>query len=126
MVILGPSFLTGSSRAGETFTSTSLPGRTDRFCRSCDTRDVVLKRDGTNIVQSSTGCTITGGTWVSPYDGATWTASSDVDIDHLVPLSNAWKVRIFSVHWLCVQRTDMYLIVGRLCMDHSRKTSFCQ
>ena len=24
------------------------------------------------------------GTWVSPYDGATWTAASDVDIDHLV------------------------------------------
>ncbi|CEJ59844.1 Putative Secreted protein [Penicillium brasilianum] len=58
---------------------------------SCDTRDVVLKRDGTNVVQSSSGCTTTSGTWVSPYDGATWTASSDVDIDHLVPLSNAWK-----------------------------------
>ncbi|KAJ5150337.1 uncharacterized protein N7482_010795 [Penicillium canariense] len=58
---------------------------------SCDTRDVVLKRDGTNVVQSASGCTTTSGTWVSPYDGATWTASSDVDIDHLVPLSNAWK-----------------------------------
>ncbi|KAJ5907291.1 uncharacterized protein N7473_004207 [Penicillium subrubescens] len=58
---------------------------------SCDTREVVLKRDGTNVVQSSSGCTITSGKWVSPYDGATWTASSDVDIDHLVPLSNAWK-----------------------------------
>ncbi|KAJ5462092.1 uncharacterized protein N7458_003644 [Penicillium daleae] len=58
---------------------------------SCDTRDVVLKRDGTNVAQTSSGCTTTSGTWVSPYDGATWTASSDVDIDHLVPLSNAWK-----------------------------------
>jgi hypothetical protein len=25
-----------------------------------------------------------------PYDGATWTAASDVDIDHVVPLKNAW------------------------------------
>ncbi|KAI2793435.1 putative secreted protein [Penicillium oxalicum] len=58
---------------------------------SCDTRDVVLKRDGTNVVQSTSGCSITGGTWISPYDGATWTQASDVDIDHLVPLSNAWK-----------------------------------
>ena len=58
---------------------------------TCDTRETVLKRDGTGVVQSSS-CAATSGTWVSPYDGATWTAASDVDIDHLVPLSNAWKV----------------------------------
>lgn len=59
---------------------------------TCNTREVVLKRDGTNTVQDS-ACASTSGTWFSPYDGATWTASSDVDIDHMVPLSNAWKVR---------------------------------
>lgn len=58
---------------------------------SCNTREQVLKRDGTNVVTSS-ACAATSGTWVSPYDGATWTAASDVDIDHMVPLSNAWKV----------------------------------
>ncbi|KAJ5992031.1 secreted protein [Penicillium sp. IBT 35674x] len=57
---------------------------------ACDTREVVLKRDGSNVVQSSS-CAATSGTWISPYDGATWTQASDVDIDHLVPLSNAWK-----------------------------------
>ena len=51
---------------------------------------MVLKRDGTGVVQSSS-CAATAGRWVSPYDGATWTAASDVDIDHMVPLSNAWK-----------------------------------
>ena len=64
---------------------------------SCDTREVVLKRDGTNVVQSST-CAATSGIWFSPYDGATWTAASDVDIDHLVPLSNAWKVCFLLSH----------------------------
>lgn len=39
-------------------------------------------------------CTATSGTWRSPYDGATWTAASDVDIDHMVPLKNAWIVGI--------------------------------
>jgi hypothetical protein len=58
---------------------------------NCDTRETVLKRDGTSVVQS-TACAATSGTWKSPYDGATWTAASDVDIDHMVPLSNAWKV----------------------------------
>ncbi|KAG9246558.1 hypothetical protein BJ878DRAFT_275868 [Calycina marina] len=56
----------------------------------CDTRETVLIRDGTNTVQS-TACASTSGTWVSPYDGETWTDASDVDIDHMVPLSNAWK-----------------------------------
>ncbi|KAF9894776.1 hypothetical protein FE257_004397 [Aspergillus nanangensis] len=56
---------------------------------SCDTRDSVLKRDGTDIEEGSS-CTITG-KWFSPYDGETWTQASDVDIDHIVPLSNAWK-----------------------------------
>jgi len=58
---------------------------------ACNTREVVLRRDGTNTVQNS-ACASTSGTWFSPYDGATWSAASDVDIDHMVPLSNAWKV----------------------------------
>jgi Protein of unknown function (DUF1524) len=56
---------------------------------TCDTRETVLKRDGTGVVTSSS-CAATSGTWRSPYDGATWTAASDVDIDHVVPLKNAW------------------------------------
>lgn len=52
---------------------------------SCDTRETVLKRDGSNV-QTSSACAATSGTWYSDYDGATWTAASDVDIDHIVPL----------------------------------------
>jgi hypothetical protein len=57
---------------------------------ACDTRETVLKRDGTSVVTNSS-CSATSGSWYSPYDGATWTASSDVDIDHVVPLANAWR-----------------------------------
>ncbi|MFJ4683039.1 HNH endonuclease family protein [Streptomyces sp. NPDC091377] len=56
---------------------------------ACNTREVVLKRDGTGVVQDSS-CAATSGSWYSPYDGATWSAASDVDIDHLVPLAEAW------------------------------------
>ncbi|KAK4107660.1 hypothetical protein N656DRAFT_719645 [Canariomyces notabilis] len=56
---------------------------------ACNTRETVLKRDGTNIVTDSS-CYPTSGRWYSPYDGATWTVASDVDIDHMVPLKNAW------------------------------------
>lgn len=56
---------------------------------ACNTREQVLKRDGTGVVVNSS-CAATSGTWRSPYDGATWTAASDVDIDHMVPLAEAW------------------------------------
>jgi hypothetical protein len=68
---------------------------------SCNTREVVLKRDGTNVVTDS-GCAATSGKWVSPYDGATWTAASDVDIDHVVPLADAWRTGASS--WTTAQR----------------------
>jgi hypothetical protein len=54
----------------------------------CDTRDRVLQRDGQNVVTGN-DCTITSGTWVSPYDGKTLTDPSGLDIDHMVPLANA-------------------------------------
>ena len=56
---------------------------------ACNTREVVLKRDGTDVEQNSS-CAATSGSWYSVYDGATWTAASDLDIDHLVPLAEAW------------------------------------
>ena len=61
----------------------------DTISGSCNTRETVLKRDGTGVVVDSS-CAATSGSWFSPYDGATWHAASDVDIDHMVPLKNAW------------------------------------
>lgn len=53
----------------------------------CDTRDLVLQRDGTGVDP----CPVATGNWTSPYDGATWTSDADVDIDHIVPLAEAWR-----------------------------------
>ncbi|WP_283137136.1 HNH endonuclease family protein [Rhizohabitans arisaemae] len=57
---------------------------------SCNTRETVLRRDGTGVVVNSS-CYPTSGSWFSPYDGATWYAASDIDIDHLVALAEAWR-----------------------------------
>jgi hypothetical protein len=57
---------------------------------TCDTREVVLKRDGTGVTVNSS-CQPTAGSWYSLYD-ATWVgSSSSIDIDHIVPLAEAWK-----------------------------------
>ncbi|TCD71089.1 hypothetical protein EIP91_000181 [Steccherinum ochraceum] len=61
----------------------------DTISGTCDTRETVLKRDGTNVVTDSS-CKSVSGNWVSPYDGVPTTLASDLDIDHLVPLKEAW------------------------------------
>ena len=68
---------------------------------TCNTRETVLKRDGVGVVAGS-NCAPTSGSWYSPYDGATWTAASDVDIDHMVPLAEAWRSGAYG--WTSAQR----------------------
>lgn len=57
---------------------------------SCDSRETVLERDGTNVTRDGE-CRAVSGRWVSVYDGKTFTDASDLDIDHMVPLANAWR-----------------------------------
>jgi len=52
-----------------------------------DTRDEVLAAESLVKV---TGCDIQRGKWRSYYDGATTRSSTGFDIDHLVPLAEAW------------------------------------
>jgi hypothetical protein len=57
---------------------------------SCDVRDDALVRDGRGV-EVDEDCSITAGKWLDPYTGATLEDSEDVDIDHIVPLANAWR-----------------------------------
>jgi len=94
-----PSYSTAVSRLGTlTVAAESHQSSYDRdlfphwitITGTCNTREQVLKRDGTNVVVNSS-CAAVSGSWYSPYDGATWTSASDVDIDHMVPLAEAWS-----------------------------------
>jgi hypothetical protein len=68
---------------------------------TCDTRETVLKRDGQNVVTDS-ACASVSGSWYSQYDNVTLTASSGIDIDHMVPLAEAWRSGASS--WTTSQR----------------------
>jgi hypothetical protein len=81
--------LTVAASTHTTTYSRSLFPTWDTISGTCNTRETVLRRDGVHVVVNAS-CAATSGTWHSPYDGATWTAASDVDIDHVVPLKNAW------------------------------------
>jgi hypothetical protein len=70
---------------------------------SCDVRDAALIRDGEGV-EIDDDCYITAGTWLDPYTGRTLTDSSEVDIDHVVPLANAWRSGASSAGWSIVDR----------------------
>ncbi|MCX2928389.1 HNH endonuclease family protein [Streptomyces sp. NEAU-W12] len=56
----------------------------------CNTRAEVLITEAVDPPTITAGCRLTGGRWWSYYD-ATWvTAPSGLDIDHMVPLAEAW------------------------------------
>lgn len=56
----------------------------------CDARDEVLIAEADDPPTRSGTCTLTGGRWFSYYDRVSWTDTSDIDIDHMVPLAEAW------------------------------------
>jgi hypothetical protein len=57
---------------------------------SCDSREAALARDGQNVEVGS-GCKVISGTWFDPYTNQTYSDPQDLDIDHVVPLANAWR-----------------------------------
>jgi hypothetical protein len=57
-----------------------------------DTRaEVLISESLTPVHFSTSGKTVSTGKWLSLYDGETWTRASDVDIDHVVALGEAWR-----------------------------------
>lgn len=70
---------------------------------TCDTRDEVLKRDGTGVTVDS-DCEPTAGKWYSVYDATYITDDSAIDIDHMVPLAEAWKSGASS--WTTAKREE--------------------
>jgi hypothetical protein len=57
-----------------------------------DTRaEVLIAESLVSVRFTSTGKTVSTGKWLSLYDGETWTKASDVDVDHVVALAEAWR-----------------------------------
>ncbi|MEU6814097.1 HNH endonuclease family protein [Streptomyces sp. NPDC046860] len=56
----------------------------------CNTRNEVLLEEAVVAPEQTGTCTLTGGSWFSPYDDCTVDGPRGLDIDHLVPLAEAW------------------------------------
>lgn len=56
----------------------------------CDTRKEVLIAEAVKAPEQGARCALGGGEWLSYYDEVTVTAATKLDIDHVVPLAEAW------------------------------------
>jgi hypothetical protein len=93
----------------------------------CDTRNDILKRDLTSIIYkpSTQNCVVASGTLVDRYSGETINfvrgnvTSMEVQIDHVVALSNAWQTGAFKLsadqrEELANDPLNLFAVKGRL------------
>ncbi len=66
------------------------PTWTDKDGDGCNTRREVLIAESLTPVTVGTGCSLSGGSWYSAYDGLSFTDLADVSIDHVVALAEGW------------------------------------
>ncbi len=57
----------------------------------CTTRERVLLDEATEAPDVGPGCDVGDGEWESVYDGEVVDDPGELDIDHLVPLAEAWE-----------------------------------
>ncbi|MEU0846299.1 HNH endonuclease family protein [Streptomyces sp. NPDC005962] len=70
----------------------------------CSTRAEVLIAEAVVPPAVGSGCAISGGVWHSYYDDADQTAARSLDIDHMVPLAEAWDSGASA--WTAAERQD--------------------
>jgi hypothetical protein len=75
-------------RAG--YSRTSFRHWTDADGDGCPTRAEVLKEESEVPVTQGAACRITAARWTSYYDGKVFESPARIDIDHLVPLAEAF------------------------------------
>ena len=76
----------------------------DEDKNGCDTRAEVLIAEAVIKPKVGKNCALTGGSWLSPYDNKFYTNASLLDIDHLVPLAEAWRSGAWK--WTSAQRQN--------------------
>ncbi|KEP50042.1 putative secreted protein [Rhizoctonia solani 123E] len=70
----------------------------------CDTRETVLKRDAKAEIVVDSECKATTGDWISGYDSKSIMNAHELDIDHLVPLKEAWGAGAWN--WTAERRKE--------------------
>lgn len=71
----------------------------------CNTRQAALYRDATDITIKKGTCSITGGKWLDPYTATWYTKATELQVDHIVPIAEAWRAG--AAKWTTDERATM-------------------
>jgi Protein of unknown function (DUF1524) len=94
--------LVGATEVRTGYDRAKFPHWVDADGDGCDTRREVLIAESETSVSVGSGCSLSGGRWFSYYDRVSWTDTSRIDIDHMVPLAEAWDSG--ARNWTTAQR----------------------
>ncbi|MGW0572969.1 HNH endonuclease family protein [Streptomyces tauricus] len=97
--------LPSAAESRDGYQRTSFKHWVDADRDSCHTRSEVLIAESRVEPVIEAGCKVVGGEWYSYYDGVTLTAPGGLDIDHMVPLAEAWDS---GAHSWTAQRREAY------------------
>ncbi|MFJ8846046.1 HNH endonuclease family protein [Streptomyces cyaneofuscatus] len=89
----------------------------------CQTRQEVLIAEAVTAPEQGARCSLIGGSWLSYYDEVEVTDARKLDIDHMVPLAEAWDS---GAHAWTPERREAYandLVVERSLVAVTAKTN---
>lgn len=75
---------------------------TDHDCQNSRTEALIRQSTGQVTFKTDRHCRVIKGRWISPYSGQILYEASQIDIDHIVPLSWAWQHG--ANHWTSQKR----------------------
>lgn len=93
-----------ADEAREGYDRSLFPHWVDADRDRCNTRSEVLLEEAVVAPEIGERCRISGGEWFSYYDGETVTEARALDIDHMVPLAEAWDSG--ASQWTTARRRD--------------------
>lgn len=88
---------------GSDYKRTAFRHWVDHDGNGCDTRQEILMAENRNPPDAA-DCPVVEGEWFSLYDGVEVTDPSRLDIDHIVPLKEAWRSKAST--WTTDQRRE--------------------
>ena len=65
---------------------------------------MLIRTSAVPVTFTRSGCSVATGKWTDPWSGVTSTVAHDFQIDHTVPLANAWRSGAWS--WSPARRVD--------------------